>query len=97
MMRVDKSHASGQAHPQSNPQGAAAAKARPATAAAARPATAATAATAAPRAAPRLQPRAAPLPTPNAGGKKRMMYVGLFVFVALGLGAVVAKIVLKLF
>jgi hypothetical protein len=49
------------------------------------------------RAAPRLQPRAAPLPTPNAGGKKRMMYVGLFVFVALGLGAVVAKIVLKLF
>ena len=48
-------------------------------------------------AAPRIQPRAAPLPTPSGSGQKRMMYVGLFVVVALGVGAVVAKIVLKLF
>ncbi len=45
---------------------------------------------------PRLQPRAAPLPTPT-GGKKRLVYVGIFLAVALGIGAVVAKIVLKLF
>ncbi len=45
---------------------------------------------------PRLQPRAAPLPTPT-GGKKRLVYVGVFLAVALGIGAVVAKIVLKLF
>jgi hypothetical protein len=37
------------------------------------------------------------LPTPAAGGKKRAMYVLLFVGVAFGLAAVVAKIVLKLF
>jgi signal recognition particle receptor subunit beta len=48
-------------------------------------------------AAPRIQPRSAPLPTPSGSGKRRMMYVGLFVVVALGVGAVVAKIVLKLF
>jgi hypothetical protein len=48
--------------------------------------------------APRIQPRAAPLPTPApGGGNKRMMYVLLFVGVAFGLAAVVAKIVLKLF
>jgi hypothetical protein len=35
--------------------------------------------------------------TPGAGGNRRMMYVGMFVLVALGIGAVVAKIVLKLF
>jgi signal recognition particle receptor subunit beta len=45
---------------------------------------------------PRLQPRAAPLPTPT-GGKKRLVYVGVFLAIALGIGAVVAKIVLKLF
>jgi hypothetical protein len=88
MMRVEKSHASGQANAQAHPNGNAP-KARPLPGAA-RPGPSKAAA-------PRLQPRAAPLPTPNAGGKKRMMYVGLFVVVALGLGAVVAKIVLKLF
>ena len=45
---------------------------------------------------PRIQPRNAPLPTPT-GGKKRLVYVGIFLTVALGIGAVVAKIVLKLF
>ncbi|MBL8856890.1 MAG: GTPase [Planctomycetes bacterium] len=49
-----------------------------------------------PEGSPRIQPRAAPLPTPT-GGKKRLVYVGIFVAVALGIGAVVAKIVLKVF
>jgi mutual gliding-motility protein MglA len=62
----------------------------------ARPAPSATRATAGSDHSPRLQPRAAPLPTPT-GGKKRLVYVGIFLAVALGIGAVVAKIVLKLF
>ena len=44
----------------------------------------------------RIQPRAAPQPTPT-GGRKRLVYVGVFLAVALGIGAVVAKVVLKLF
>jgi signal recognition particle receptor subunit beta len=91
MLRVDKSHAAGQANAQSH-QPASAAKTRPLPGAA-RPQASKPAATA-----PRIQPRAAPLPTPApGGGNKRMMYVLLFVGVAFGLAAVVAKIVLKLF
>jgi signal recognition particle receptor subunit beta len=51
-------------------------------------------------AAPRLQPRGtpapAPMPTPS-GGKKRLLYVGIFVVIALAGGAVAAKTFLSIF
>jgi signal recognition particle receptor subunit beta len=105
MMRVDKGHGGAPGGQQAHAGVAPAAKTRPLPSAP-RPPTAAGASSASgtstgtnagTRAAPRLQPRAAPLPTPNAGGKKWMMYLGIFLVVALGLGAVVAKLVLKLF
>ncbi len=95
MLRPDKSHASAAVKPQAQQPAAAGTPKTRALPGAARPAPSKPAANAA--AAPRIQPRAAPLPTPGAGGKKRMMYVLLFVGVAFGLAAVVAKIVLKLF
>jgi hypothetical protein len=89
ILRVDKSHASGQQNSQAHQPATATPKARPLPGAA-RPAPSKPAA-------PRIQPRATPLPTPASGGKKQMMYILLFVGVALALAAVVAKIVLKLF
>lgn len=45
--------------------------------------------------APRIQPRSAPRPTPVPGSKKKsLFYTTLFVVVALGVGAVVAKLLM---
>ncbi len=95
MLRPEKSQAGAAAKAQPQQQAAAGtSKTRPLPGAA-RPAASKPAANN--TAAPRIQPRAAPLPTPAAGGKKRGMYILLFVGVAFALAAVVAKIVLKLF
>jgi signal recognition particle receptor subunit beta len=92
MMRVDKpGPASAQgAKPQSAPRPAAQTAARPAAQAARSAAPAAAPADAAPR----IQPRNQPMPTPGTG-KKRYVYAAIFVVVALGVGAFVAKMVLS--
>jgi hypothetical protein len=52
------------------------------------------AAVAAPVESPRIQPRNQPMPTPGSG-KKRLVYASVFVVIALGVGAFVAKMVLS--
>lgn len=88
MLRVDK----GQTAP-----APAAQKGRAPAAPAAKPAAAKPAAPApqpAAEAGPRIQPRNQPMPTPGSG-KKRLVYAGVFVVIALGVGAFVAKMVLS--
>ena len=46
---------------------------------------------------PRLRPRAAARPTPNGGGGKSALFTGMFVVAALGMGAVLGRLVLSLF
>ncbi len=93
MLRVDK----GQAGPAAAQKPRAVAQAKPAPKSAAKPTSkaAAQAAPSAPaEAAPRIQPRNQPMATPGSG-KKRLVYAGVFVVIALGVGAFVAKMVLS--
>ncbi|MBL8861803.1 MAG: hypothetical protein JNK02_07295 [Planctomycetes bacterium] len=89
MMRVERSGGAAAAQkPRAGaPKAAGTAPARPGTKPAAKTATPA-------EAGPRIQPRNQPMPTPGSG-KKRLVYTAVFLVVALGVGAVVAKMVLS--
>jgi len=92
MLRVDKGQASPAPTATPRPRAAATA-AKPAVA---KPSAAKPAVAPAPQAesGPRIQPRNQPMATPGSG-KKRLVYAAVFVVIALGVGAFVAKMVLS--
>jgi hypothetical protein len=90
MLRVDKGQSA--TTPAQKPRAAAAPKPAAAKPAAKQPAQ--HTAPAPVEAGPRIQPRNQPMATPGSG-KKRLVYAAVFVVIALGVGAFVAKMVLS--